>query len=99
MPANPLAHGPNNPYTTLSKSSKQCLEWLGSSSPIQTLAKQLQALAAADASAEEDIAGIGGWTVLLASGLVCRNLEHARSPLGLAQHGVTLRVSTTSTLL
>ena len=45
---------PNNPFTTLSKASQACLQWLGSClkhSPIQPLAKQprLQALAAADA--------------------------------------------------
>ena len=49
---------PNNPYTSLSKSSQQCLTWLASCfrrSPVQPLARphQLQALAAADACAED----------------------------------------------
>ena len=59
---------PNNPYTSLSKSSQQCLTWLASCfrhSPIQPLARphQLQALAAADACAEDDMVGIGGWAI------------------------------------
>ena len=58
---------PNNPYTSLSKSSQQCLTWLASCfrrSPIQPLARphQLQALAA-DACAEDDMVGIGGWAI------------------------------------
>ena len=59
---------PNNPYTSLSKSSQQCLTWLASCfrhSPIQPLARprQLQALAAADACAEDEMVGIGGWAI------------------------------------
>ena len=59
---------PNNPYTSLSKSSQQCLTWLASCfrhSPVQPLARphQLQALAAADACAEDDFVGIGGWAI------------------------------------
>ena len=59
---------PNNPFTTLSKASQAWLQWLGSClkhSPVQPLAKQprLQALAAADACAEEEVVGIGGWAV------------------------------------
>ena len=59
---------PNNPYTSLSKSSQQCLTWLASCfrhSPIQPLARphQLQALAAADACAEDETVGIGGWAI------------------------------------
>ena len=59
---------PNNPYTSLSKSSQHCLTWLASCfrhSPIQPLARphQLQALAAADACAEDEMVGIGGWAI------------------------------------
>ena len=59
---------PNNPYTSLSKSSQQCLTWLAlcfQHSPVQALARphQLQALAAADACAEDDLVGIGGWAI------------------------------------
>ena len=59
---------PNNPYTGLSKSSQQCLTWLASCfqrSPVQPLARphQLQALAAADACAKDDLVGIGGWAI------------------------------------
>ena len=53
-----------NLYTSLSKSSQHCLTWLASCfrhSPVQPLARhQLQALAAADACAEDDLVGIGG---------------------------------------
>ena len=60
--------GPQHPYTSLSKSSQQCLTWLASCfrhSPVQPLAwpHQLQALAAADACAEDDLVGIGGWAI------------------------------------
>ena len=70
---------PSNPYTSLSKSSQQCLTWLAlcfQHSPVQPLARphQLQALAAADACAEDD-RGLGNH--ILPSGLVCRDLEHA----------------------
>ena len=59
---------PNNPYTSLSKSSQQCLTWLAlcfQHSPVQPLARphQLQALAAADACAEDDLVGIGVWAI------------------------------------
>ena len=59
---------PNNPHTSLSKSSQQCLTWLAlcfQHLPVQPLARphQLQALAAADACAEDDLVGIGGWAI------------------------------------
>ena len=68
--ANPrgCASRTNNPYTSLSKSSQQCLTWLAlcfQHSPVQPLARprQLQALAAADACAEDDLEGKGGWAI------------------------------------
>ena len=54
---------PNNPYTSLSKSSQQCLTWLASCFRRSPVPHQLQALAAADACAEDDLVGIGGWAV------------------------------------
>ena len=57
---------PNNPHTSLSKSSQQCLTWLASCfrhSPIQPLARPRQLLAAADACAEDEMVGIGGWAI------------------------------------
>ena len=55
-------------YTNLSKSSQQCLTWLASCFqrlPVQPLARprELQALAATDACAEDDLVGIGGWAI------------------------------------
>ena len=74
---------PNNPHTSLSKSSQQCLTWLAlcfQHSPVQPLARphQLQALAAADACAEDDLVGIGGWATTSSEVVwFCRDLEHA----------------------
>ena len=75
---------PNNPYTSLSKSSQQCLTWLASCfrrSPVQPLARphQLQALAAAGCVCRRRFGrdrGLGNH--ILPSSLVCRDLEHAR---------------------
>ena len=58
----PTTHTPAFP------SSQQCLTWLASCFrhlPIQPLARphQLQALAAADACAEDDMVGVGGWAI------------------------------------
>ena len=66
---------PNNPYTSLSKSSQQCLTWLAlcfQRSPVQPLARphQLQALAAADACAEDD-------SIASSQVVWFRDLEHA----------------------
>ena len=65
IPRVPGTSKPTWERTSLSKSSQQCLTWLASCfqhSPVQPLARprQLQALAAADACAEDDLVGIGG---------------------------------------
>ena len=57
---------PNNPYTSLSKSSQQCLTWLASCFRHSPVGAATPALAAADACAEDDLVGIGGWAVWFA---------------------------------
>ena len=56
---------PNNPYTSLSKSSQQCLTWL--------------ALAGANACAEDDMVGIGGWAITSSQVVETWNMQDIRA--------------------